>query len=132
MRTVIRALACLLVAASLAACSYQGAERYRYACSLSEADLVGYRDAFLVSFPGFSFEDFVNECDSGSAKGVVFRLADGAHVPTGEAMTRSGCVRFRETGAVDDDVYRCTGSHGRYELILEDSRAYLNPLAVSD
>ena len=127
-----RVLAVVLLASlgSMSGCSQLVVERYRYACSLSEADLAGYRDAFAATFPAYSFEDFVNECDSGSAQGVVFQLAKGDTPPTDEAIARSGCVRFRERGAVDDVVYRCAGSSGNYELILEDVHAYVNPLAA--
>lgn len=127
-----RVLAVVLLASlgSMSGCSQLVAEKYRYACGLSEADLAGYRDAFLADFTAYSFEGFVDECDSGSAQGVLLRLTGAAQEPTGEVLAQSGCVRYREPGAVDDDVYRCTGSHGRYELILEDARAYLNPLAA--
>lgn len=127
-----RVVAAVLLASlgPMSGCSQLVVERYRYACSLSEADLAGYRDAFLVDFPAYSFEDFVDECDSGSAQGVLFRLTGAAQEPTGEVLAQARCVRYREPGAVDDDVFRCAGSQGRYELILEDARAYLNPLAA--
>ncbi len=127
-----RVLAAVVLASlvSMSGCSQLVVEKYRYACSLSEADLAGYRDAFVADFPAYLFEDFVNECDSGSAQGMVFRLSGAAQVPTGDELAQSGCARYREPGAADDDVYRCAGSQGRYELILEDVHAYLNPLAA--